>query len=453
MDSMVFKQFAAQTTSRVRSSIRGHVLRIPLFYGLALAVLAFGFRQAARSAPGSTGLITLDCTANLPSCAEIAIRGDAPDRSMFHGFADPSIRRDPNSGDLFMSYSYPRHLRDTGVNIVDIHLARSADGGKTWDYVGPLFRSRPVSNSQSQGYAADNMSSNEVLDILPVKQQGATAWYTARLVYLVGRGQSFPYTQLMSTSYIAVSLAPTTGNLRNLEQMKEARLGHAGTDSTMKPTLNLADLNPALASCRFFNEPSMVYQDETLFLAVSCGYGAQSLFGVNKPRLDPTKDFFAMLSTKPAGTDPAAWHWKYVGAFALPEEARAVSKQEGRTYDSFTQLEFFRKPDGTVFALLNPQGRSGIASGFRPNPESHFGCRVFQMSPDLNSPSLVKSASGVPLVLARIDGSDLYRGGNAGTGSCSYDPASATGIVMARKLVRDPQQGFISSLHSTGLHP
>jgi len=89
-----------------------------------------------------------DCIGS--ACPSIKIVGDSVSTlpsgevSPFSDFADPSIRRDPVSGDLWMAYSWPNiHVAGksekrrlfrrnrSGMPGVDIHLARSQDAGRT----------------------------------------------------------------------------------------------------------------------------------------------------------------------------------------------------------------------------------------------------------------------------------------------------------------------------------
>src|SRR3989338_1144029 len=132
---------------------------------LLLVVLGFGitsFKKASfRNLLGSSDvqerqLLEIDCTAGNPDCPRLLISGDAPDKSKFHGFADPSMRRDPNTGTLWLVYSWP-HVVRSGSGLwswlsrppdpaVDIHLARSYDAGGTWTYAGPLWKAHTVEN-------------------------------------------------------------------------------------------------------------------------------------------------------------------------------------------------------------------------------------------------------------------------------------------------------------------
>ena len=49
--------------------------------------------------------LTIDCTAANPQCPQLTVSGDSPDESNFRGFADPSIRLDPDTGTLWLTYS------------------------------------------------------------------------------------------------------------------------------------------------------------------------------------------------------------------------------------------------------------------------------------------------------------------------------------------------------------
>ena len=66
---------------------------------------------------------------------------------------------------------------------------------------------------------------------------------------------------------------------------------------------------------------------------------------------------------------------------------------------------------------------------------------------------IATTGSGAPLVVAKATESDLFTAPNEGTGACSYDAASTTGIMLVRKLEADPQLGFFVSLQATRLKP
>lgn len=100
----------------------------------------------------------MDCAVPLNLCPDLAIQGDELVSGGFHGFADPSMRKDPNASTIYLAYSWPRRLTDS-THVVDLHLAHSSDGGNRWQYDGALFSSQPFANPGNGAYAAANQTS------------------------------------------------------------------------------------------------------------------------------------------------------------------------------------------------------------------------------------------------------------------------------------------------------
>ncbi len=149
-------------------------------------------------APHALHASDFDCVGS--ACPSIEIMGDSVstlpngEASPFSGFADPSIRRDAVSGELWMAYSWP-NVRFTGepekrrffrrsrgaMPGVDIHLARSRDGGRSWRFSGKLWSS--ISATSPDGESGH--MGHEVANLLPVDTPEGTLWYGARLQYFL----------------------------------------------------------------------------------------------------------------------------------------------------------------------------------------------------------------------------------------------------------------------------
>jgi hypothetical protein len=133
----------------------------------------------------------LDCIPGTGACTELKIQGDAPyalpngTASPFSGYADPSLRKDPQSGTLWLSYSWPNyHLVDgRRVPSVDVHLAKSTDGGSSWTFVKSLWPSTPISNPANP--SQNGFLENEASNLLPVLEGNTVTWYAVRLNYFM----------------------------------------------------------------------------------------------------------------------------------------------------------------------------------------------------------------------------------------------------------------------------
>ena len=138
-----------------------------------------------------------DCPAGSVDCPELVIDGDSPDElpggglSEFHGFADPTIRKDPDSDRIWMAYSWP-NVHVVGLRHVpgvDTHLAYSDDGGLTWQFHSELWLSeaaQDLSGSMEDGYI-----DHEVPNLLPRITASGTIWYGVRLNYFVSNAGGF----------------------------------------------------------------------------------------------------------------------------------------------------------------------------------------------------------------------------------------------------------------------
>ena len=128
---------------------------------------------AAASYAGSVhDSVTFDCRADNGRCPELLVVNDPPAQvpgfgpAPFRGYDDPSLRRDPRTGALWLSYSWVSTLiaptslpgkpvLDIGVGI---HLARSDDDGRTFQYVKALWNIEPGVYEGTPGYSGHELS-------------------------------------------------------------------------------------------------------------------------------------------------------------------------------------------------------------------------------------------------------------------------------------------------------
>ena len=223
-----------------------------------------------RSAADAVALVQLlsplvpvgfDCAASQPGCAEIVIDGDPPSRlpngppSPFRGFADPSVRRDPTTGALWMAYSWPRlHVGATTFTPgIDIHLARSDDDGGTWNFVAALWESQGrVSPSGIRGF-----EDHEVANILPMPRADEVDWYAARLAYFIPEGGGFGARVPSSFRLVVARAASPAG----LADAPAASLGSRLSDARWGIDVDLTTLSPHLERCDLWNEPALHVRD------------------------------------------------------------------------------------------------------------------------------------------------------------------------------------------------
>lgn len=389
-----------------------------------------------------------DCTGS--NCPVIRIAGDEEstlpngDPSPFHGFSDATLRRDPETGRLWMAYSWPsvrvaqngrRGLfrRQGGVSPqVEIHLAYSDDQGRDWQLAKVLWSPTP---SRAPG-GEEGYMNHEVANLLPVRENGEVVWYGARLDYFLPDEGGFRKRPLQSFR-ILIGRAASPGDLAAAPM---AALGSMATDPAWGVDVNLARLSPETRHCMLWNEPALFHDGEELFLALSC-----MAFRGKTP--DMERNDLVVYATHPQGP-PSRWQWRYAGKLAGAREAGELGGER------LTQIDLARSRDGRLLAIMTPDLWNTEAGDF-----VHLGCVAVEVESVDRSLRLARDVAGRLKVAAKVTASDA---GAAGTAACAYDPASETGIILDKRIkigaglghARDRTRARMSvELHATGLHP
>jgi len=388
-----------------------------------------------------------DCVA--PSCPAITIAGDKEatlpngEPSPFRGFADASVRRDPESGRLWMAYSYPssRVAHEGGGLLrrqaaaspqVEIHLAQSEDRGRSWRLVKTLWTATPSrAPSGEEGHV-----SHEVVNLLPVEAGGKVAWYGARLEYFLPDDGGFRKRPPQSFR-ISIGRASSPGELAHAPG---AALGSMATDPAWGVDVALAQLSPETRHCVLWNEPALFHDGQELFLALAC-----MAFRGKTP--DMARSDLVVFATRPEGP-PSRWGWRYAGRLAGAREARELGGER------LTQIDLATSRSGRLLAIMTPDTWDSETDDF-----VHRGCVAVEVDRSGRSLRLARDAGGRLKVLARVTASDA---GAAGTAACTYDPASETGIVLGKRSKTGVGLGqarggrgaeMHAALHATGVHP
>ena len=388
---------------------------------------------AAPPDTAPAGMLSIDCTADNVKCPALAIAADAPDNSLFRGYADPSLRRDPVSGRLWLAYSWPHGIVRTSppssTQVLDIHVAHSDDSGGSWHYDRAIWTAQPVTSaSDGGGGGATYYSSHEVSNIYPLESGGHVTWIGIHKYYTVQEGGNpiSDWQHFVSSSMLVLA---TASDPTGLGAGPTLRIGAAA--STDSVDVVLTRLSPELASCAQLSEPALTSAGGRLYLALTCvpQNGPTPLYGMS---------FYALFSTDASGA-PSTWTWKYEGKLTTPAQAQQL---DGHQF--LWELDFARKSDGALLALVTP-------SNVIPGGLANDGCRVLQVA-SLSPPALAPGNTGGFRELATITASDLVPpgGGNA----CTYDPASTTGIIVFRYAYQQPgTQGVLTTINATGLRP
>lgn len=356
-----------------------------------------------------------DCRTDDGRCPELPISGDPPARLVgfgpapLRGYADPSLRRDPRTGALYLSYSWVstfvsrgfvpgRPLIDIGVST---HLARSDDGGRTFRFVKSLWSSASERYESRQGYAE-----HEVSTISPTRR----GWAVLALRYFnpLGNGNDLKADSLFFE--LAEGADP-----ERLNTGKVLRLGGPLTSGLWRPFIDLSRIAGVGTACPVWTEPSLFEDANALYLLAQC-----------KTPQEPAAGFLGLFVRTANG-------WRWSGKLTRPGDAAALGGNE------LTQADLVRGRNGQVLLLVTPdvvQGRD----------EHHLGCAVLGIH-TLAPPKLQRSVGGAPIVRARVTSSDSMR---LGPGACAYDARSRSGLLIVRRA-SSGSGGIVFSIHSTGL--
>lgn len=372
--------------------------------------------------------LTTDCVAGNPNCAELSIQGDAyyrfpnGDPSPFSGFADPSIRQDPQTGDLWLAYSWPHYkfVGNTAVPSVDIHLAKSSDNGVNWIFINTLWEKTTMLNPANGTQAG--FLDHETANLLPVEENGAVAWYAVRLNYFIPESGGFSARPFDSFHISVLKSASPEG-------LSTAAAGRIGTSSTHS-NWNAQSLVPGelAAEAFFWNEPSLFFQNGKLYLImVAFVYrGADPYMPLNN---------VYVYSTTPSG-DAQSWQWAYNGK--LVDESIAVELGGER----ISQTDIATGVDGGLLLIASPDDYVSAQKEF-----NHKGCKVIEIK-SLENAELSRFEDGSLKVRAIITASDANE---LGSGASAYDAASSSGILFTKR--NKTANELTASIWKTGVKP
>lgn len=390
--------------------------------------------QATFSDPVEDNNITknpnVDCGSS-KVCSELLIKGDVKytlpggNESPFGGFADPSIRKDPN-GFLWMAYSWP-HLKFSNrkpIPSVDIHLARSLDNGKNWEFIKKLYTAVNMENPakrNQKGYL-----DYEVANLLPVSQNGITNWYGVTLNYFVPEDGGMA-ARPSNSFHIRVYKSEKPEDLTNAEYTILAG-GNTADEWGASQRLIPKEINKTDKNSFFWNEPSLYFENGKLYLVMVA-------FNL-KNRSDITRDAVYVFSTNPSG-NPDSWVWEYNGKLAGIEEAKLLSAER------LTQIDIARSNNSDKLLLIaTPDDWNKDYNDY-----NHKGCVALEIV-SLERPELRRTVSGKLAVYSKVSDSQANELGSA---ACSYDPISTTGILFTRRNKTEDE--LTAGIWSTQLKP
>ena len=386
------------------------------FAALAILLGSVALLAADQSSQNNAGAFgpTVHCAWDA-ACPEITIQGDplatvGGGPAPFRGYGDPSLELDPATGDVWMAYSWLDVLvNDPGpppsINFgVRTHLARSTDGGATFTFVRAINTTEPISHPDT---AQDGWSIHEVSTIVNRGGDWEALWF--EYFDPLGTGPE------RSDFLFRRSLSVTPGGLGD---SSVAWATGSGTSPSFGATHNLS-LIPELSDCSAFTEPALITEGGITYLATNCVIFAAGVRQVQDERL-------VLLREEANG-------YSYVGELLDYADAQDFGAER------IEQADLAIAPNGAVLLIATPI--QSVA------PE-HFGCVVFEMA-DLATAQVRRETNGDAATLLTITGEDAV----IGPGLCTYDAASATGVIM---VLHDFVAGGTEvefSRRSTGQHP
>lgn len=417
---------------------------LTVLWGVLPCTPVWASKWAAQGTPWPDVPMRLDVTPG--RFPPLGINGDDVSRypngkpAGFRGFADPCVRRDPLSGDLWMAYSWPHmehlggHQRNFAIG-VETHLAVSKDGGNSWQRTHVLWKKTPARfTDRKKGVARDGFISHEVPNILPCVIDGNASWIGARLDYFLGREGN--YKDRDNLSFCLRLMASAT--LPGLSSSPFATFGHDNSSPECEVDVNVCKLSSDFPPLFIPNEPALYFKDGRLYLV----FVVMTFYGQSP---DFPKSFVAVLSTDLRGPI-RSWKWRYHGKLATNKEAKELGGE------ALTQIELALGRDGQLLAFLVPESWNAKANkeiggdaffGIR-----HHGCAVVEVA-SLDTPALKKNKDGNLAVRAFLYSSEQPE---HGPGAAAYDPGCATGVLLTLRDIST--RGNLSwSLHPTGLHP
>ena len=400
---------------------RQKLLLVMLVAGaLASSSIATPIASAAgNGALAADAPVTFQCHFDT-TCPDVMIGGDpyatlGGGPAPFRGYGDPSLEHDPVTGALWMSYSWldvllgspgPPPVIDFGVRT---HLARSDDNGATWTYVRSVNQTTSINHPDT---AAPGWMQHEVSTLL---REPSGSWQLLWLTYFDMLGLPAPGApDGHSDPFYERSLAATPGALGDISA-PWAR--GSGTSPSFGAQYNLSAL-PQLSDCVAFTEPALFAKDGATYLATNC-----VVFDGSGRRDDLER--LVLLRQEASG-------YSYIGA--LLTHADAIDLGGSR----IEQADISFSKSGAVILIATP------IQNATPN---HLGCVAFEVT-DVAAAQVRRDAGGHAIQLARITGDDS----GIGPGLCTYDPASATGVLMVMHSRPTPNE-MVFSMHATGVHP
>lgn len=400
---------------------------IPIAFFVASAALTGCGSDDSLPPPPPDVVPSVECSRSGAVCAPVTIIGDpVATTPSFQGYADPSVAPDPRTpGTLWMVYTFLEGRPATsasgapvGVPHTSTRLARSTDGGSTWTRTAVLWDA-PL-GADPEGVGPSSYFGSETPSLVSVAEGASVRWFSVRLSYFLEAVSAYsPRYATSWTARIATAVGETPAVLATAP---EAVLGVGTTATAYAPTARLNTLSSALATCGFWNNPSITLDGGRLVLLTEC-------MEFDGAQVSEARSRIVVFSTQPTGA-PSSWTWRYDGV--LTDRAVAVELGASRLVS----------PDVSVTSTGRRMLLVSLHSGTGLVNQGCVGLELTSLAP----PTLARTG-GRLRVLARVSNVPdpaWY------SGACSHHAASSTGVLAASAV---STSGLQSDLRRTGLRP
>ncbi len=333
----------------------------------------------------------------------------------FRGYGDPSLEYDAATGTLWMAYSWlniqisnptPPVEFDLGVRT---HLARSVDGGNTFEFV------RAVNAMEMEAHPDTGVMGWSTHEVPSLVRESTGNWQVLWFKYFNPFGTVVGVDERQEFLYWKTTAATPEQLGDNSEVWAKALATSAAWGAPI-------DFNtiPELADCVAQTEPGLfVFNNET-YLATSClivdGTGRRA-------------DLERLVLLRQTATN-----YSYVGDILTAQDSADLG------VDVIQQADISLARDGSIILIVTP-----IILDADP---SHQGCIVFDFD-DFAAATLKRDSNNVaiPRTVITADGNGL------GPGLCTYDANSNTGVLLVITTVTNNATDIEFSLRATGVHP
>jgi hypothetical protein len=385
--------------------------------GVSAATPVPGPAPASAPAPGEP--ITFHCAFDA-GCPEVIVSGDpfatiGVSPAPFRGYGDPSLERDPDTGDVWLSYSWldvlvsdpgPPPVVDFGVRT---HLARSTDGGQTFTFVRAINATSPIAHPDS------GIPGWTIHEVSTIAREGSGGWQSLWLTYFDPFGPPPTGTDHRSDFYYSRSMA---GSPQELGDVTVPWVRTNGTSASWGVVHNLSGI-PQLSDCSALTEPALFADGDETYLATSCVVFVGGARRVDLERL-------VLLRQEADG-------YSYAGELVDYNDALDLGGTR------LEQADLALAQNGAILLIVTP---------IQETEPNHLGCVVLEVT-DIATAQVRRDPSGAVVELATITGDDP----GIGPGLCTYDPASQTGVLMVLHDFTASPFDLVFSLRATGVHP